>query len=72
MSLVKLSQQCCVERQGKYGWEADTVVEDVWVNPAYIESMSWSGVTVIKMQSGDKISVTEHMQSIIKSIEEAK
>ena len=54
---IELSQQFQVERRVDAPWEyeTDTVYEPVWVNTGNIESMSWSGVTRVKMISGDII-----------------
>lgn len=64
MTLIKLSQQCVISKQGKYGWEDEYVFEPLYINPAFIESMSWAGLTYITMQSGDKFKVSETPEDV--------
>ncbi|WP_394743806.1 flagellar FlbD family protein [Escherichia coli] len=65
MKIIKLRQQTAVERQGKYGWETDTVFEPVFLSSNHIESMSPAGLTYIRMVSGERITVKETPEEII-------
>ncbi|ADW76548.1 hypothetical protein Rahaq_4973 (plasmid) [Rahnella aceris] len=62
--IIKLSQQVI------YGWEDGAKYEPVWVNTNLIESMSWAGLTHIKMSSGDKIKVKEPIEEILQFLKE--
>lgn len=69
--IVKLNQQCSVECQGKYGWEPGTVYEPIYIAVDHIESFSWSGLTYLKMTSGEKIQVIETPEEIMAMINDA-
>ncbi|CAI2526648.1 Uncharacterised protein [Serratia ficaria] len=71
MTIIKLNQQCSVERQGKYGWEPGTVYEPIYIAVAHIESFSWGGMTYLKMISGERIQVTETPEEIMAMISDA-
>ncbi len=43
MKFIKLSQRGTVERQGKYGWEPETVYEPVFVAAGHIVIVSSPG-----------------------------
>lgn len=62
--IIKLNQQCSVERQGTYGWESGTVYEPIYIAVAHIESFSFGGLTYLKMTSGERIQVTETPEEI--------
>lgn len=68
MKIIKLSQQTAVERQGKYGWETDTIFEPVFLSANHIESMSPAGLTYIRMVSGERITVKETPEEIVSLI----
>lgn len=65
MPIIKLTERSPIERQGKYGWESDTVLEPVYVVSEHIESFAWHGATTLKMASGDKLTVTESPEEIL-------
>lgn len=69
--IIKLNQQCSVERQGKYGWEPDTAHEPIYIAVAHIESFSWGGLTYLKMTSGERIQVTETPEQIMAMINQS-
>ncbi len=69
MKFIKLSQQATVERQGKYGWEPETVYEPVFVAAGHIASMYFTGLTTLKMTSGERIDVKETPEEIIALLE---
>lgn len=70
MKFIKLSQRGTVERQGKYGWEPETVYEPVFVAAGHIVSMFFAGVTILKMTSGERIDVKETPEEIIAMLTE--
>lgn len=65
MNIIKLSQQCTVEKQGKYGWEPETVYEPIYIFVEHIESVAPAGITYVKMRSGERIQVKENPEEII-------
>lgn len=68
MIFLNLSQKATIGRQGKYGWEQETVYEPVFVAADHIISMYFAGLTVIKMSSGESIEVKETLEEIIAMI----
>ncbi|HFE4603768.1 hypothetical protein [Klebsiella quasipneumoniae] len=70
MKFIKLSQRGTVERQGKYGWEPETVYEPVFVAAEHIVSMYFAGLTILKMTSGECIDVKETPEEIIAMLAE--
>lgn len=68
MKFIKLSQRATVERQGKYGWEAEKIYEPVFIATGHIESLSFAGLTCIRMASGERIQVRETPEQIISLI----
>ena len=70
MIFLKLSQKVTVERQGKYGWEPETVYEPVFVAAEHIVSMYFAGLTILKMTSGELIDVKETPEEIIAMLAE--
>ncbi|NIC28253.1 hypothetical protein [Serratia plymuthica] len=69
--IIKLNQQCTVDRQGKYGWEPDTAHEPIYIAVAHIESFSFCGLTYLKMTSGERIQVTETPEEIMAMINQS-
>ncbi|HDT4368083.1 TPA: hypothetical protein QHL04_002660 [Klebsiella aerogenes] len=69
MKFLKLSQQATIDRQGKYGWEPETVYEPVFVAAAHIVSMDPHGITTVKMSSGERIDVKETPEEIMALLE---
>ena len=69
---IELRQQCRIERPVDAPWEyeTDTVYEPVWVNAGNIETMSWEGVTRVKMISGEVIQCQETPAGIMAKISE--
>lgn len=65
MPIIKLTERSPIEREGKYGWESDTVLEPIYVASEHIESFAWHGATALKMASGDKLIVTESPEEIL-------
>lgn len=70
MIFLKLTQKSTVERQGKYGWEPETVYDPVFVAAGHIVSMFFAGVTILKMTSGERIDVKETPEEIIAMLTE--
>lgn len=68
MNIIKLSQQCTVEKQGKHGWEPETVFEPIYIFVEHIETLAPAGITYIKMRSGERIQVKETPEEIISLI----
>lgn len=68
MRMIKLTQPCTVEKQGDYGWEASTIYEPIYIVLEHIESLIPHGHTSIKMTSGEKITVQETIEDILKSL----
>ncbi|MEX0554021.1 hypothetical protein AB3X32_12010 [Klebsiella grimontii] len=64
MIFLNLSQKATIGRQGKYGWEQETVYEPVFVAADHIISMFFAGLTVLKMTSGERIEVKETPEEI--------
>lgn len=66
---ITLSRKCNIYRPvDELGGETSTVYEPAYINTSQIESMFFSGLTVITMVSGDKIEVLEAPQTIITAI----
>ncbi|EJR0236043.1 TPA: flagellar FlbD family protein [Enterobacter hormaechei] len=72
MKIIKLDQLCTVEHQGKYGWEASTINEPIYIVADHIESMYYTGNTNLRMISGDTIKVKESPEEILKLLGENK
>ncbi|MEH4241292.1 hypothetical protein [Klebsiella michiganensis] len=70
MIFLNLSQKATIGRQGKYGWEQETVYEPVFVAADHIISMFFAGLTVLKMTSGERIEVKETPEEIIAMLTE--
>ncbi|MEN0615513.1 hypothetical protein [Klebsiella indica] len=70
MKIIKLSQRATVERQGKYGWESETIYEPIFVFADHIESMTSAGLTYIRMVSGARIEARESPEAIIAMLTE--
>lgn len=68
MKIIKLSQQCTIEKQGKYGWDPETVFEPIYIFVDHIETLTPAGITYIKMRSGERIQVKETPEEIISMI----
>ena len=65
MNILKLSQQCTVEKQDNYGWASETVYEPIYIFVEHIESLTPAGITYVKMRSGERIQVKENPEEII-------
>lgn len=75
MKLITLSEQVVLSggRIDEYHAEPDrTEFAQLKINPQYIESMHWAGLTYITMQSGAKFKVREDMEQIEAMIEVSK
>lgn len=70
MKFIKLSQRVTIERQGKYGWEPETIYEPVFVAAEHVVSMNFAGITILKMTSGERIDVKETPEEIIAMLTE--
>ncbi|ENY3782585.1 flagellar FlbD family protein [Citrobacter koseri] len=69
MKIIKLYERATVERQGKYGWEPETIYEPIYIVAEHIESMSFAGNTSLKMVSGEQIIVRETPEEIVSLLE---
>lgn len=69
MKIIKLYELATVERQGKYGWEPETIYEPIYIIAEHIESMKFAGNTILKMVSGKQIIVRETPEEIISLLE---
>lgn len=69
--IIKLNQQCSVNRPCGDGWERDMAHETIYIAVAHIESFSWYGITHLKMTSGEMIQVTETPEEIIAMIKDS-
>lgn len=67
---IELSQQCRIERRVDAPWEyeTDTVFEPTWVNAGNIETMSYQGLSRVKMISGEVIFCRETPEEIIEKL----
>lgn len=67
---IELSQQCKIERAVDTPWEyeTDTVYEPTWVNAGNIETMSYAGLSRVRMISGEIIWVRETPAEIIEKL----
>ncbi|MEI7143271.1 flagellar FlbD family protein [Pectobacterium brasiliense] len=64
MKIIKLSQQCTIEKQGDYGWVPETIYEPIYIVSDHIETLVSHGNTSVKMTSGEKIVVRESVEDI--------
>ncbi|WP_338636999.1 hypothetical protein V6L80_00860 [Erwinia persicina] len=67
---IELSQQCKIERRVDAPWEyeTNTVYEPTWVNAGNIETMSYAGLSRVRMISGEIIWVRETPAEIIEKL----
>lgn len=67
---IELSQQCRIEKRVGAPWEyeTDTVYEPTWVNAGNIETMSYAGLSRIRMISGEVIWCKETPAEIIEKL----
>lgn len=73
MKLITLNEQCVISgaRIDDYHDEPSrTEFATLKINPQYIESMYWAGLTYITMQSGAKFKVREDLEEIEAMIQE--
>lgn len=68
-AIIKLSQRATIEKQGKYGWEPESIYEPIFINVDRIETFYFAGLTIIKLSSGDKVEVRETPEEIIALLE---
>ncbi len=64
MKIIKLSQQATIERQGKYGWEPETVFEPVFVAVGYIVIMTLHGITTLKYPLASISTLKRHLKKL--------
>ncbi|MEL4888563.1 flagellar FlbD family protein [Pectobacterium betavasculorum] len=64
MKIIKLNQQCTIEKQGDYGWVPETIYEPIYIVSDHIETLASHGNTSVKMTSGEKIVVRESVEDI--------
>lgn len=70
MKIIKLNQKSVITRKVDtiVGWEDEVVYEPIYVVAGHIESFSWSGNSILKMASGDRIEVGETADEIIQAM----
>ncbi|EMN0593170.1 hypothetical protein REW02_001782 [Klebsiella aerogenes] len=68
-AIIKLSQKFTIEKQGKYGWESESIYEPIFINVDRIETFYFAGLTLIKLASGDRVEVRETPEEIIALLE---
>lgn len=69
-AIIKLSQRATIEKQGKYGWESESIYEPIFINVDRIETFYFAGLTLIKLASGDRVEVRETPEEIIAMLTE--
>jgi hypothetical protein len=70
MKIIKLSQQATVSRpvDSIIGWEEKTIYEPIFIVAEHIESFLFAGVSHIKITSGEKIGVREHLKKFLRCL----
>ncbi|WP_220788615.1 flagellar FlbD family protein [Klebsiella aerogenes] len=68
-AIIKLSKRATIEKQGKYGWESESIYEPIFINVDRIETFYFAGLTLIKLASGDRVEVRETPEEIIALLE---
>lgn len=65
--LLKLKEKVVISKQADSitGWEDSTVYEPIWINSDHIESMSFVGLTILRMISGQKHEVQSTPEEIL-------
>lgn len=72
--LLKLKEKTIISKQvdSIIGWENSTVYEPIWINPNHIESMSFVGLTILRMTSGQKHEVQSTPEEIVEMMTNGK
>ena len=72
--LLKLKEKTIISKQvdSIIGWEDSTVYEPIWINSDHIESMSFVGLTILRMTSGEKYEVQSTPEEIAEMMTNGK
>lgn len=72
--LLKLKEKTIISKQvdSIIGWEDSTVYEPIWINSDHIESMSFVGLTILRMTSGQKHEVQSTPEEIVEMMSHDK
>ena len=72
--LLKLKGKTTISKQvdSIIGWGDSTVYEPIWINSDHIESMSFVGLTILRMTSGQKHEVQSTPEEIVEMMTNGK
>lgn len=70
MAILILNEKVVVSRQTDsiIGWEDVVIYEPVWINSELMESLSFAGLTIVRMVSGKVHEVRETPQEIMEML----
>lgn len=65
--LLKLKEKVIISKpvDSIIGWEDSMIYEPIWINSDHIESMSFVGLTILRMISGQKHEVQSTPEEIL-------
>lgn len=72
--LLKLKEKVKISKpvDSIIGWEDSVIYEPIWINSDHIESMSFVGLTILRMISGQKHEVRSTPEEIVEMMTNGK
>ena len=72
--LLKLKEKVKISKpvDSIIGWEDSVIYEPIWINSDHIESMSFIGLTILRMISGQKHEVQSTPEEIVEMMSNGK
>lgn len=72
--LLKLKEKVKISKpvDSIIGWEDSMIYEPIWINSDHIESMSFVGLTILRMISGQKHEVQSTPEEILEMMTNGK